>query len=79
MDLDAGADNFDLPPEWEKAITENLAYDMIATYGKAGSDEARKLEKDAPLSFAIVQNFDIAEGEGSISITPEGYANYGRR
>lgn len=73
MDIDAATDNTDLPPEWEKAITENLAYDLIAPYGKAGSEEAKKVSRDAPISFAIVQNFDVGESEGSITISPDRY------
>ena len=71
MDIDAQTDNFDLPPEWEKAITENLAYELIGPYGKAGSDQARKIERDAAISFAVIQNWDVSEGEGSISILPD--------
>ncbi|MDB6036013.1 MAG: hypothetical protein JWM16_6351 [Verrucomicrobiales bacterium] len=71
MDIDAATDNFDLPPEWEKAITDNLAYELIAVYGKAGSEEAKKVSRDAPISFAIVQNFDVGESEGSIMISPD--------
>lgn len=80
MDLDAGPDNFDLPPEWEKAITENLAEMLIPVYGKAGSEEAREIHAAAPVSFAIVQNFDVAENQGSVSILPDdyGYRSWGR-
>lgn len=76
MDMISGPDNADIPPEWEKAIVENLAYDLIAVYGKAGSDEAAKIAKDAPLSFAVIQGFDTAESEGSISIMPDSWGNY---
>ncbi len=76
MDMDTGVDNLDLPPEWEKAIVENLAYELIPIYGKAGSEEAKKISMDAPISFAIVQNFDIAETEGSVSILPESFDRY---
>lgn len=71
MDMDAGADDFDLPPEWEKAIIENLAYDLIGVYGVSGSDAAKKVARDAAISFAIVKNWDVSEGGGSVSILPD--------
>ncbi len=73
MDLDSGPDNFDLPPEWERAITEGLAEMLIPVYGKAGSPEAAEIHAAAPVSFAVIQNFDVAEGEGSLSILPYDY------
>lgn len=76
MDMDVSADNADIPPEWEKAIVENLAYDLASVYGKAGSDELAKIARDAPISFAIIQGFDVAESEGSISITPDSWGEY---
>lgn len=76
MDMISGPDNADIPPEWEKAIVEGLAYDLIAVYGKAGSDEANKIARDAPISFAIIQGFDVAEGEGSLIVVPEGWDGY---
>ena len=44
---------------------------MASVYGKAGSDEAKKLKEDAALSFAIVKNWDVAEGGGSLMIMPD--------
>lgn len=73
MDMINGPDNADIPPEWEKAIVENLAYDLINIYGKAGSDEAAKIARDAPLSFALIQGFDVGEEEGSLMIVPDGW------
>ncbi len=79
MDMISGPDNADIPPEWEKAIVENLAYDLASVYGKAGSDEFNKIARDAPISFAIIQGFDVGESEGSITITPDdgyGWSRY---
>jgi hypothetical protein len=73
MDIDSQADNFDLPPEWEKAITENLADELVLPYGKAGSDEAKKIAMMAPVSFAVIKAWDTSEEEGSISIVPDDY------
>lgn len=71
MDIDAGADDYDLPPEWEKAIVENLAEMLIGPYGVADSAEAKKVMRDAPISFALIKAWDFASGSGSVSIVPD--------
>lgn len=71
MDVDAGANNVDLPQEWYEALTTNLAKRLIPDYGKSGTPIAQEVRMDAALAYDIVKGFDTAEGEGSISITPD--------
>lgn len=71
MDMDAGADNFDLPPEWEEAIVWNLAERLINVYSMAGTPAAMEVKAQAARTYAIVKDFDVAEGEGEISILPD--------
>lgn len=73
MDMDTGVDDYDLPPEWEQAIVENLADKLAGVYGKADSAEAKKVAREAQISYAIVKNWDVASDDGSISIEPDGY------
>lgn len=68
MDLDAGTDNFDLPPEWEGAIVNNLAVLLIPIYGRGGSPEAAQVITQADTSLNKLKSFDIANDGGSIII-----------
>lgn len=77
MDLDSGPNNFDLPPEWEEALTNNLAKRLIPVYGRGGTPEAQQVIADAASSYAIVRMLDTGLEEGSISIEPED--RFGRR
>lgn len=69
MDVDAGANDYDLPPEWEEAIVWNLAERLIGPYGKAGSDEAKEVRRIAPVKYMAIKSWDVASGGGFISIT----------
>jgi hypothetical protein len=71
MDLDAGSDNFDLPPEWEEAITLGLAKRLIPVYGRGGTPEAQQVLKDADMAYMSVKGWDTGLEEGSISILPD--------
>lgn len=71
MDMDAGANNLDLPPEWEEAVVNNLAERLLGPYAMLENPVAAKIIKDAATSYAIVKNFDIGEGQGSIFILPD--------
>lgn len=73
MDVDAGSDLIDLPPEWEEAITFNLASRLTSVYGKAGSAEADKVERGAAASYAVLKNGDAALGVTSLIVTPSAY------
>ena len=76
MDMTAATDNFDLPPEWYKAILYGLANEMILPYGKAGTPRAKKVESEFAAAYMSVKSFDMGEGESSMFILP---ATYGRR
>jgi len=71
MDMDAGANDFDLPQEWHEAIAFGLADRLVGSYGKAGTPVAAYVERRAAMTYAAVKNFDVSEGEGSISILPQ--------
>jgi hypothetical protein len=82
MDLDAGVDNFDLPPEWETAIVYNLAKALIPVYGRGGTPEAALILVEAERSYQSVKGWDTGSEEGFVEIIPSswgrGYYNYGR-
>ena len=73
MDIDANTDNFDLPPEWEEAITYNLAMRLQPTYGLSSSQSADDIRNMAEKSYQLVKMFDVAEEEGSIFMGPDPY------
>lgn len=71
MDIDAGTDNFDLPQEWEDAITYGLAERMIPGSGRAGSDDAKLVMVKAAALYLSLKSFDTAEGGGSMTFAPD--------
>lgn len=71
MDTDAGADNIDLPPEWEEAVTNNLAKRMVPMSGRGGTPEAAQVMVDAAAMLAALKAFDATNDNGSISILPD--------
>jgi hypothetical protein len=71
MDMDAGTDNIDLPPEWEWAVVTNLAKTMIPIYARAGTPEAMQVVVDAETSLAKLKAFDIANDGGSVVMSRE--------
>jgi hypothetical protein len=73
MDLDAGTDNFDLPPEWEWAIVNNLAVLLIPVYGRGGTPEASQVITQADVSLSKLKAFDISNDGGSIMIARDPY------
>ena len=70
MDIDAGSDNFDLPQEWYEALTFGLANRLIGHYGKAGTEEGARVEREAIRSYAVVKAFDAGERENSVYMRP---------
>jgi hypothetical protein len=64
MDMDLGAENIDVPPEWEEAIEFGLAERLLGAYAKIGTPMEAHIN-------ATVKNFDVGEGQGSIFILPE--------
>lgn len=80
MDLDAGTDNFDLPPEWEDAIAYNLAMRLIPVYGRGGTPEAQQVIAMAQSTLAALKASDIHDDEGSLFVGPDDRDPYrGRR
>jgi hypothetical protein len=69
MDMDAGANNFDLPPEWHEAIVFGLAKRFIGPYSMDGKPAAARVSAEADRSYLVVKGFDIGEGKGSLSVT----------
>ena len=70
MDLDAGANNFDIPQEWYEALVFGLARRLIGPYGASGKPVASRIIAEAERSYAIVKGFDVGEGMGSVTIVP---------
>lgn len=70
MDIDAGVDNFDLPPEWETAIVYNLAKGLMPVYGRGGGDEAKMIIVEAERSYQTVKAWDTSSEEGEVEIVP---------
>lgn len=73
MDIDANTDNFDLPPEWEHAITYNLAKLMLPIYGRSGSPQAKDIQVEAATSYLGVKAFDTGVDDGSVMIERDPY------
>jgi hypothetical protein len=69
MDMDAGANNIDLPQEWHDAIVYGLAYRLVGPYSMDGKPTAARLKAEAERSYQVVKNFDVGEGKGSLSVT----------
>lgn len=71
MDIDNGANDFDVPQEWHEALVFGLAKRLVGAYGMAGKAEAARVEQEAERSYMTVKGFDIGEGIGSIRVTPD--------
>jgi len=71
MDMDAGPNNMDLPPEWYEAVVFGLAEKLIGPYSMDGKPAAARVTAAAARTYTIVKGFDVGEGMGSLSITPE--------
>jgi hypothetical protein len=76
MDIDSGADDFDVPQEWTEALVFGLASRLIGPYAKAGSAESARVEQEAARTYMVVKGFDIGEGVGSIRVTPNRSRDY---
>ncbi len=73
MDVDAGTDNLDIPPEWQWATVNNLATILITPYGRGGTAEAAQVITQADTSLRHLKAFDIANDEGSVVVAREPY------
>ena len=79
MDLDAGANNMDLPQEWYDAVITNLAARIVREHGLMGTPEGQSVMADAARTYAVVANFNVGEGEGSFMILPGDERGMGSR
>ncbi len=81
MDVDSGANDFDVPQEWMEALTYGLAARLVGMYGMSGKPAAARVDQLAAATYQTVKGFDIGEGRGSIRINPTSYRrgapNYG--
>jgi hypothetical protein len=73
MDMDASADDIDLPQEWHRAIVYNLAMELAPGAGVVGTEDFKLVAGIAAQSYQALKGFDTGEGMGSIRITPLGY------
>lgn len=71
MDMDDGTNDIDLPQEWHEAIVYNLGVRFIPRYGPIDPVTAQAVSAMAATAYQAVKDFDIGEGEGSISILPD--------
>jgi hypothetical protein len=73
MDMDLGAENADLPPEWEEAIEYGLAERLAFPYGIINSNPTlyAAVKSEAARTYAIVKAFDVEQDGGEISILPD--------
>ncbi len=71
MDVDSGANDFDVPQEWMEALVFGLAKRLVGAYSKAGSADEARVEREAERTYQVVKGFDIGEGVGSIKIRPD--------
>lgn len=73
MDAGNGTNTVDFPPEWMEAITSGLAKRLIPYYPGANPTSIANVERMAASSYSVMVDFDAAEGESSIMITPWGF------
>lgn len=78
MDIDDGTNHLDLPPEWEDAITYNLAERLMPIYARGGTPEASQVVIRAGALYQTVKNFDIGENQGSVMMESAYYPRNGR-
>lgn len=69
-DMDANADDLDLPPEWYECVVYNLADRFAEEYGMVGTPAAQMIAAKARESLSLLKEFDTGEGMGSITIVP---------
>lgn len=73
MDVDAGTDNLDIPPEWQWAVVNNLAVLLIPVTGTGGTPEAAQVITQADVSLGKLKSFDISNDGGSVMMGRDDY------
>jgi hypothetical protein len=71
MDAGDGTNTLDLPTEWHEAVCYNLAKRLISYYPGVSQTILPHVLNMAASTYAIVKGFDIGEGMGSLSISPD--------
>lgn len=70
-DAGDGTNTLDLPDEWAEAVCYGLAKRLLPYYPKVDKTGLAAVLSTADATYAIVKAFDVAEGENSITITPD--------
>lgn len=73
MDVDDGANDFDLPQEWHDAIVLNLAKRLLGPYSMDGTATAARIAAEAEKAYLVVKGSNLGEGMASVRIAPAGY------
>lgn len=76
-DMDANADDLDLPQEWYEAVIYGLADRMAENYGLINTPLGQRVSEKALASLQEIKDFDTAEGMGSIRIRPNRTGYFG--
>lgn len=76
-DMDANADDLDLPQEWYEAVIYGLADRMAENYGLINTPLGQRVSEKAQASLQEIKDFDTAEGMGSIRVLPNRTGYYG--
>lgn len=69
-DAGDGTNTMDFPPEWHEALTYGLAQRLLNYYPNTPQMIVANVMQMAVSSYAKVAEFDAAEGQGSIMVTP---------
>lgn len=69
-DMDANADDLDLPQEWYEAVMYGLADRLAENHGLINTPLGQRVAEKAAASLQEIKEFDIGEGRGSIRIVP---------
>lgn len=70
MDAGDSGDTLDVPDNWMEAVTYNLAKRLLPYYPGANPVNVKLVLEMAVSTYAVVANADVAEGLGSLMITP---------
>lgn len=73
MDVDAGTDNIDIPPEWTWSVVNNLAVILTPMYGVGGTPESAQVITQAEVSLNKLKAFDISNDNGSLMVGRDPY------
>lgn len=69
-DMDANADDLDLPQEWYEAVVYGLADRLAENYGLTQTAAGQRVAQKAQMALQEIKEFDTGEGAGSLRIMP---------